>query len=156
MSKKNNKICFAASTGGHFEQLLMLKPLMEKYDSFLITEKTSYKTSVKGQRIYFQQQVNRKEALVIPKLIWNFVKSFYIFIKERPDVVITTGVLAMIPISVIAKKLGKKLIYIESFAKITDPTKTGQFLYKYADQFYVQWESMLEFYPDAIYLGGIY
>ena len=62
----------------------------------------------------------------------------------------------MIPISVIAKKFGKKLIYIESFAKINDPTKTGQFLYKYADQFYVQWEGMLEFYPDAIYLGGIY
>jgi len=29
-------------------------------------------------------------------------------------------------------------------------------LYKYADQFYVQWETMLEIYPKAIYLGGIY
>ena len=156
MSKNSKKICFAASTGGHFEQLLMLKPLMEKYDSFVITEKTTYKTSVKGQRMYYHQQVNRKEIMVIPKIIWNFIKSFWIFIKERPDVVVTTGVLAMIPISVIAKKLGKKLIYIESFAKVSDPTKTGKFLYKYADQFYVQWESMLEFYPGAIYLGGIY
>jgi len=33
--KKNVKICFAASSGGHYEQLMMLKPLMEKYDSFL-------------------------------------------------------------------------------------------------------------------------
>lgn len=156
MSEKNKKICFAASSGGHFEQLLMLKPLMEKYDSFILTEKTSYKTSVKGQKIYFHQQINRKETLVIPKLIWNSIKSFWIFIKEKPDVVITTGVLAMIPISLIAKKCGKKLIYIESFAKVTDPTKTGKFLYKYADQFYVQWETMLEFYPEAIYLGGIY
>jgi len=32
--KKNVKICFAASSGGHYEQLMMLKPLMEKYDSF--------------------------------------------------------------------------------------------------------------------------
>ena len=156
MNKETKKICFAASTGGHFEQLMMLKPLMEKYDSFILTEKTTYKTSVKGEKMYFHQQVNRKEKLVIPKLIWNFIKSFYIFIKERPDVVVTTGVLAMIPMSVIAKKMGKKLIYIESFAKINDPTKTGKFLYKYADQFYVQWESMLEFYPNAIFLGGIY
>ena len=29
--KKNVKICFAASSGGHYEQLMMLKPLMEKY-----------------------------------------------------------------------------------------------------------------------------
>lgn len=156
MSKKNKKICFAASTGGHFEQLLMLKPLMEKYDGFILTEKTSYKTSVKGQKMYYHQQINRKEALVVPKLVWNFIKSFWIFIKERPDVIITTGVLAMIPMSWVAKKCGKKLIYIESFAKVSDPTKTGQFLYKYADQFYVQWETMLKFYPDAIYLGGIY
>ena len=37
---KKLKICFAASTGGHFEQLMMLKPLMKKYDSFILTEKT--------------------------------------------------------------------------------------------------------------------
>lgn len=42
---KNIKICFAASSGGHFEQLLMLKPLMKKYDSFILTEKTLYKTN---------------------------------------------------------------------------------------------------------------
>ena len=43
----------------------------------------------------------------------------------------------------------KKLIYIESFAKVTSPTLTGKLLYKYADQFYVQWESMKEFYPKS-------
>ena len=52
--------------------------------------------------------------------------------------------------------MGKKLIYIESFAKVTSPTETGKLLYKFADQFYVQWKPMLKFYPKAIYLGGIY
>ena len=52
--------------------------------------------------------------------------------------------------------LGKKLIYIESFAKVTSPTETGKLLYKFADQFYVQWKPMLKCYPKAIYLGGIY
>lgn len=36
---KKLKICFAASSGGHYEQLMMLKPLMNKYDSFILTEK---------------------------------------------------------------------------------------------------------------------
>ena len=40
--KKDIKICFAASSGGHYEQLMMLKPLMNKYDSFVITEETTY------------------------------------------------------------------------------------------------------------------
>lgn len=155
--KKNKKICFAASTGGHFEQLMMLKPLMEKYDSFIITEKTKYSVSKNSKyKTYCLKQVNRKEITFPINMIINFFKSIYIFIKEKPDYMITTGVLAIIPMALIVKLFGKKLIYIESFAKISSPTQTGKFLYKKADRFYVQWEKMLEFYPDAIYKGGIY
>lgn len=153
---KKTKICFAASTGGHFEQLLMLKPLMEKYDSFVITEETVYKAEVKGQRMYYMKMVNRKENAFIPRMIVNFLRSLTIYLKEKPDAVICTGVLAMIPICLIAKAAGKKLIYIESFAKVTSPTQTGRLMYRFADQFYVQWEQMLGVYPNAIYLGGIY
>ncbi len=150
------KICFAASTGGHYEQLMMLKPLMEKYDSFVLTEQTLYSTQEKNKKMYYMKQVNRRENDFVWKMIINTFKTLKIFLKEKPDVVICTGVLAMIPMCLIAKCAGKKLIYIESFAKVTSPTVTGRFLYKYADQFYVQWKSMLEFYPKALYLGGIY
>ena len=154
--KKNLKICFAASSGGHYEQLLMLKPLMEKYDSFILAEKTLYGAEVKGQKTYYLKQVNRKEASFLPRMIYNSFKSLSIYCKEKPDLVICTGVLAMIPMCLLAKLFGKKLIYIESFAKVTSPTLSGKLLYKFADQFYVQWESMLQVYPKAIYLGGIY
>lgn len=154
--KKNLKICFAASSGGHYEQLLMLKPLMEKYDSIILTEETQYDTSVKGQKMYYLKQVNRKELSFLPRMVANSFRSLRIFLKEKPDVVICTGVLAMIPMCLLVKMAGKKLIYIESFAKVTSPTLSGKLLYKFADRFYVQWESMLEIYPKAICLGGIY
>lgn len=154
--EKDLKLCFAASLGGHYEQLLMLKPLMKKYKSFIITEETLYKTDLDGLKTYYMKQVNRKEKNFIPRMIINTIRSIKIFLKEKPDVVICTGVLAMIPICLLMKLFKKKLIYIESFAKVTSPTKTGKLLYKYADQFYVQWESMKQFYPNAIYLGGIY
>lgn len=89
-------------------------------------------------------------------MIVNSFTSLRIYLKEKPDVIICTGVLAMIPMCLLMKVFKKKLIYIESFAKVTSPTKTGKFLYKYADQFYVQWKSMKKFYPNAICLGGIY
>lgn len=154
--KKNVKICFAASSGGHYEQLMMLKPLMEKYDSFVITEKTDYSAEAKGEKTYYMKQVNRREKDFIWQMGQNVWKSIDIYRKEKPDVVICTGVLAMIPICLIAKLHGKKLIYIESFAKVTSATRTGKLLYKYADQFYVQWPEMQKIYPKAIYLGGIY
>lgn len=156
IEKMGKKICFAASAGGHLEQLLMLRPLMDRYDSFIITEKTDYRTFEGEQKVYYVPQVNRKRFTFVLKLFIDFVKSFVIFIIEKPDIVISTGVLATIPMCIIAKIFHKKLIYIESFAKLTSPTKTGKFLYRFSDQFYVQWESMLEYYPDAIYVGGIY
>lgn len=150
------KICFAASSGGHYEQILMLKPLMEKYENFIVTEETLYESKVKDEKIYYMKQVNRKEKTCIFRMIVNTFRSLEIFCKEKPDYVICTGVLAMIPICIITKIAGKKLIYIESFAKVTSATLSGRLLYKFADQFYVQWPQMLEIYPKAIYLGGIY
>ena len=64
--------------------------------------------------------------------------------------------LAIIPLALLMKLFRRKLIYIESFAKVTSKTLSGKLLYKYADQFYVQWEEMLKLYPNAIYKGGIY
>lgn len=157
MSKnKKRKICFAASSGGYYEQLLMLRPIMEKYDSFILTEKTLYNTEIEDIETFYLKQVNRKERSFITRMIYNTYLSFKIYFKEKPNVVICTGVLAMIPMCLIVKMFGGKLIFIESFAKVTSPTLTGKLLYKFADKFYVQWEPMLKIYPKATYLGGIY
>lgn len=153
---KKKKLCFAASSGGHLEQISMLKPLMDKYESFVVTEETEYKASIKGEKMYYLHQVNRKERSLPVWMVANTFKSLIILLKEKPDVIITTGVLAMIPLCLLAKTFGKKLVYIESFAKVSTPTETGKFLYKFADRFYVQWQSMKKYYPNAIYLGGIY
>ena len=155
--KTRKKICLISSSGGHFEQLLMLKPLGEKHDIFIVTERTKYNRKDKDIK-YRVAQVNRKEILFIPKMLIIALKTLYIFIKERPDVIISTGVLAVIPMLFLGHLFHKKVVYIESFAKISSPTMTGKLVYKknWAGQFYVQWESMKEFYPNAICVGGIY
>lgn len=149
------KICFAASSGGHFKQLTMLKPLMEEFPSFVITE------DVKGvqlpdTKIYYMKQVNRREWKCLYYMLVNTWRSLKILWKEKPDIVICTGVLAMVPICLLAKLTGRKLIYIESFAKVNSGTLSGRLLYPIADHFLVQWESMLEVYPKAVYKGGLY
>lgn len=157
MNKKKKKVCLISSSGGHFEQLLMLRGLNEWYDTFIVTEKTKYNKNDKKIN-YYILQVNRKEKLFPIKFIINGFKSLNFLIKEKPDVIISTGVLSAIPMLWLGHIFHKKVIYIESFAKINSPTMTGKLVYKknWADRFYVQWESMKEFYPNAIYRGGIY
>lgn len=156
MGKKQVKLCLIASSGGHYEQVMMLTPLLEKYDGFVVTEKTSYHAKKAKAKTYYLKQVNRREWKCPFILVENAVHSLYILCKEKPDVVIATGALAVIPLCLLEKLAGKKLIFIESFAKVTSPTLTGKLLYRFADRFYVQWESMKKIYPKAICLGGIY
>ncbi|MCF0147982.1 MAG: polysaccharide biosynthesis protein [Clostridium sp.] len=150
------RICFIASTGGHLDQLMRLKPIMEKYNSFIVTEKTKYKLINNTNKSYYLYQVNRFERSWILKMMINAIISLYIFLIKRPDIVISTGALATIPMCIISKIFRRKLIFIESFAKINSPTLTGKLLYRFADEFYVQWEEMLKIYPKAIFKGGIY
>lgn len=156
MKNKKPKLCFAASSGGHLDELLMLRPLMERYDSIVVTEKTAFKTAIEGIKCYYLMQVNRLEKTCIPRLIANAFLSLKIILAERPDVIVTTGVLAIIPLCLFCKALGKKLVFIESYANVYSPTKTGKFLYWFADQFYVQWPELMAYYPKAVYFGGIY
>lgn len=52
--------------------------------------------------------------------------------------------------------LGKKIVYVESFAKHDNKSVTGEMVYPFADYFFVQWEEMKRVYPKAIYHGTVY
>ena len=152
----DKKICFTASSGGHLEEILELRSILKKYDSFLLTEKTRFVTSLDPKRTYYLRQCSRHDKSLLLELLWNSAVSLGVFIKERPNAVITTGALATIPFCLMMKLFHKKLIFIESYAKVSSTTRIGRFLYRYADRFYVQWGSMLGQYPDAVYAGSIY
>ena len=150
--KARKKLCLISSSGGHYEQLKMLAPLAEENDVIWITERTQYKSDAD----YYLMQTGLTDKFFIFTMMINFLKTLMIWFKERPDYVITTGAMVVLPMAFLAKLFGKKLIYIESFARVYDGSKTGKLLYKYADLFIVQWESLKEVYPKAIYGGSIY
>lgn len=150
--KKLPKILFISSSGGHLEELLMLKPLISEFDGVLITEKTAFDNNADYELL----QTGQKDYFVFIKLIINFILSFIIFAKERPAYVVSTGTLIFVPFALLAKAFNCKIIYIETFARINDKTKTGSLIYHFSDLFIVQWESLLEVYPKAIYGGSIF
>jgi len=155
-SKKEITVCLASSSGGHFEQLMMLKPLLEKYGGYVVTEKSGYEVKVGDFPIKYVLPINRTDKTFFLKFLANIVKSLCIIVSNKPDYIISTGALAAVPLMMWTKIFGGKVIYIESFAKINSPNISGKIAYKFADQFYVQWESMKKFYPNAICKGGIY
>ena len=54
--EKKKRVLFISSTGGHFNELQQLKPLFEKYDYHIITEKDGTTKKLKekyGNKIMF-------------------------------------------------------------------------------------------------------
>lgn len=146
------KICFVSSSGGHWEQLQRLQPLMDKYDGFYVTEKTLFQCNAK----YLLKQTGIKDIWMIPKMLYNFTKTIWIWIREKPDFIITTGTLVAYPFYLLARLFKIKFIFIETFSRIYDGTKAGKMMYKHSDLFIIQWETLKEIYPKAVYGGSIY
>lgn len=153
MKSKNHKICFVSSSGGHWEQLKKLQPLMDKYGGFMVTEETMFEAS---QAKYFMKQTDLKDRWMVPKMIVNGIKAIGIWIKERPDYVITTGTMVAYPFYLISWLLGKKFIFIETFGRANMATVAGKLMEKHSDLFIVQWETQVKHYHKAIYGGCLY
>lgn len=150
------KICFISSSGGHFEQIRQLKELEDKFECFYVLPKNKSTEKFLKKKYLVGDIYRKKKVLFYFQFIRTAIQQTFIFLKERPDVIITTGAGVVIPTCLLAKVFNKKLIYIESFARMKTLNKTGEFLYKYADVFMVQWEELLKLAPKAIYMGWIY
>lgn len=150
------KVLFVASSGGHLEEISQLKRIAKEYDNALVTEKNGFEVRNFGNRQYFVPQINRKELLFLLKFIGLFFRALRILKKEKPGVVITTGALIAYPFCLLQKMRHGKVVYIESFARVKEPSLSGKLIHKHADLFIVQWEDMLEYFPDAVLGGGIF
>ena len=154
------KVLFISITGVHLSEMMLLERLFKNYDYHIITEKTD---TTKNLSEKYKGKVNyliygtKDHPLTYPfKLLGNCFKSLYYYFKIRPDFIVTTGAHTAGPMCCIGKIFGSKIIYVETFANIHTKTITGRLVYKFADLFIVQWESMLELYPKATYGGWIY
>lgn len=154
------KVLFISSTGGHLSEMMQLSPMFDKYEYQIITEKTKSNLGLKEKypnHVHYLVYGTKSHFLTYPfKLTYNCFKSLYFYLKFRPDAIITTGAHTAGPMCCIGKLFGSKIIYIETLANIHTKTITGRLIYHFADLFIVQWESMLELYPKAVYGGWIY
>lgn len=152
------KICMVSSCGGHFMELMQLLPAVEGYNFYIVTEKNSSSVDILKKYKYYLllQQDRNKTFKFVFRFAYNIIKSFIYLLRERPDIIITTGAGASFPTCKLGKMMGKKIIYVESFAKLTSRSLTGDKVYNFADYFFVQWPEMQKIYPNSEYYGTVY
>lgn len=148
------KICFVTSSGGHLTHLIQLEDWWKDKERFWVTfEKEDSKSVLKDEKKYWCYYPTNRN---IKNLIRNTFLAVKILLRERPDIIISTGAAPAIPFFYIGKLIKAKLIYIEVYDRITKPTITGKTVYPITDLFVLQWEEQKKFYPKGIVLGGIF
>ncbi len=149
--KKDKKIGLICSPGGHLVEVLQLLEAFQDCSLFFLTYKEKA-TSNRRETYYIKNFAKNPLSLIA-----GIAKIFFIFLKERPTLLFSTGAEIAIPSFYIGKFLfGAKLIYLECSAQVRSPSLTGRWVYPITDLFLVQWESLLKQYgPRVKYVGGL-
>ncbi|MDR3240905.1 MAG: UDP-N-acetylglucosamine--LPS N-acetylglucosamine transferase [Lactobacillaceae bacterium] len=148
------KIALVGSSGGHLTHLYLLKPFWESHERVWVTfDKADANSLLADERRYNAFYPTNRNLV---NLIKNTFLAVKVLIKERPDVIISSGAAVAVPFFYLGKLFGAKTIYIEVFDRVDKPTLTGKMVYPVTDRFIVQWPEMKSVYPKAINLGGIF
>lgn len=170
MGKLNNIVFFACNQGGHFSQMMALNDLFRRYNSVLVTDnvRASKKMPALAQvgniEIVEGESVQRnkmKDSDTGSRLsFWSsYIRLFFscrkIWKEYRPKVIVSTGSNIAVPLFLIGKLHGSKIIFIETRAKVYARSMTGILVRRISDQIFVQWPEMLKLYPEAKYCGTL-
>jgi UDP-N-acetylglucosamine transferase subunit ALG13 len=150
------RVCLAGSGGGHVRQLLDLEPAWSRHDYFFVSEDTALSRSIaeKHPTRYVPHFALGQARLGAPlKMLGGAIRSVFasaaIMLKERPDVLISTGAGAVFFPLVWARLLGARVVVIESFARFDKPSVFGRLTAPLAHRKVVQSKALAAYWPDA-------
>ncbi len=130
------RILAVSSGGGHWVELIRLAPAFSGHDVAFATVDKSYRSETSSARFYTVRDVTRWDKLHWPQTI---LKLAWILVRERPDVVISTGALPGYFCLRLAKLFGIKTVWLDSIANVDELSMSGQRIGRHADLWLTQW-----------------
>jgi UDP-N-acetylglucosamine:LPS N-acetylglucosamine transferase len=152
-SEKANKkrISLVSGTGGHLTELLQLSKLYKRYDYYFVTPNNQF------SRQMLKEEKVQHVALTLRRPLYyllNLFQSLMILLRKKPDVVITTGSGDALATCILARLMGKNLIFIETVARVQGPSNFGRIMHIFSDLTIVQWKTLLDKYEGSVF-GGL-
>jgi UDP-N-acetylglucosamine:LPS N-acetylglucosamine transferase len=146
------KVAIVSSCGGHLTEVRALPPAYGQYDHFyVLNDRVQLAVDMEG-RTYFISHSERDW-----KFFLNLWEAFRILRRERPDVLLSTGAGPVVPFALIGRFLfGCRIVFVETFTRVTAPSLTGRIMYRLAHDFYYQWPTLARYFPRGICGGTLF
>ena len=149
------------SGGGHLDEALPLLGAFKDHRVFLVTyvqQSLLHFHHPDIERVYFVRLWGSKGIGLYLSIFINLFEFIYILLKERPNVLFSTGSeIAIIPFFLSKTFFRTKLIFLETATRVLEPSLTAKVLYPISDIFLVQWKTLVgRFGPKAQFRGRVF
>jgi UDP-N-acetylglucosamine:LPS N-acetylglucosamine transferase len=135
-ARRMPKLLAVSSGGGHFVQMLRLRPAFSGLDVVFVSVNPAYKTEVGGHRFYAINDATQWNKF---GLLLMLLKIIWIMLRERPSIVISTGAAPGYFALRIGRMLGARTIWLDSIANVETLSLSGKLVGPYADLWLTQW-----------------
>lgn len=149
MSARPKRVLAVASGGGHWVQMLRLRPAFEGCRVCFVTVRRDYAADIPGQRLRVINDATRWNKA---GLAWMALRLLWIILTERPDVIISTGAAPGYFAFRIGRLLGARTIWVDSIANVEAISMTGELVARHADLWLTQWEHLAR--PEGPHCRG--
>lgn len=135
------RVLAVASGGGHWVQLLRLRPAFDQARTTYVTVRASYASDVPGADFRVVPDATRWNKA---RLLWMAVKILWIVARLRPDVVISTGAAPGYFAIRFGKWFGARTCWVDSIANAEELSLSGRKIRPHATAVLSQWSDVAE------------
>ncbi len=133
------KVLAVSSGGGHWVELLRLRPAFDGQEMHFVTVNETYVRDVPGHRFSTVRDATRWNPLGLLVLIWQ---AFSLVRTTRPDIVVSTGAAPGVLTLAMGRLFGARTIWVDSIANVDELSRSGQLARYFADLWLTQWENL--------------
>ena len=101
------------------------------------------------------REVGQSFVTSVPSTLHALWACVHLIWTASPSLVLVNGPGTCVPVAVLARLSGSRVIFVESWCRVESLSLTGRIMYWVAHRFVVHWPELVDRYPRAEYLGRI-
>ena len=130
------RILAVASGGGHWQQLMLMRPAFEGHDALYLTTLPGLAEAFGAAPARLVPDCNRDEPLQVARSVTAVARAVA---RHRPHVVISTGALPGLIALTLGKGVRARTIWVDSVANAEEMSMSGRLARRVADLWLSQW-----------------
>lgn len=130
------KLLAIASGGGHWVELIRLRPSFEGHETIYVTVSEAYREDVGEAKFYTVRDATRWNKLGLLVLAAQIT---WIMLRERPDAVVSTGAAPGYFAIRLARLVGARTVWLDSIANVNRLSMSGERAGRSCDLWLTQW-----------------